>query len=85
MPTPAETGELLAGALQGYVGDPVVDETGLTGLYDLNLDFTLDENLAAEGVRIFEAVQDQLGLKLEARKGPVEVIVVDHVEKPSGN
>jgi uncharacterized protein (TIGR03435 family) len=36
-------------------------------------------------VRIFEAVQDQLGLKLEAQKGPVEVIVIDHVEKPSGN
>jgi uncharacterized protein (TIGR03435 family) len=45
----------------------------------------VDENIAAEGPRIFEAVQDQLGLKLEARKGPVEVIVVDHVEKPSAN
>ncbi len=77
--------KLLAGALQGYTGDPVLDETGLKGLYDLNLDFTLDENIAAEGPRIFEAVQDQLGLKLEARKGPVEVIVIDHVEKPSGN
>jgi uncharacterized protein (TIGR03435 family) len=77
--------KLLAGALQGYVGDPVLDETGLTGLYDLNLDFTLDENFSAEGSRIFEAVQEQLGLKLEARKGPVEVIVIDHVEKPSAN
>jgi uncharacterized protein (TIGR03435 family) len=38
--------KLLAGALQGYVGDPVADETGLTGLYDLNLDFTLDEDLS---------------------------------------
>jgi uncharacterized protein (TIGR03435 family) len=76
---------LLAGALQGYIGDPVLDETGLMGLYDLSLDFTVDENIAAEGPRIFEAVQDQLGLKLEARKGPVEVIVIDHVEKPSGN
>ena len=77
--------KLLAGALQGYLGDRVMDETGLTGLYDLNLDFTADENTAAEGPRIFEAVQDQLGLKLEARKGPVEVIVIDHVEKPSAN
>jgi uncharacterized protein (TIGR03435 family) len=77
--------KLLAGALQGYVGDLVLDATGLTGLYDLNLDFTLDENMSAEGPRIFEAVQDQLGLKLEARKGPVEVIVIDHVEKPSSN
>jgi uncharacterized protein (TIGR03435 family) len=77
--------KLLAGALQGYVGDPVLDETGLTGIYDLNLDFTVDENISAEGPRIFEAVQDQLGLKLEARKGPVEVIVIDHIEKPSAN
>jgi uncharacterized protein (TIGR03435 family) len=75
----------LAGALRGYIGDPVLDETGLTGLYDLNLDFTIDESLSAEGPRIFEAVQDQLGLKLEARKGPVEVVVIDHAEKPSGN
>jgi uncharacterized protein (TIGR03435 family) len=77
--------KLLAGALQGYLGDPVLDATGLTGLYDLNLDFTVDENLSAEGPRIFEAVQEQLGLKLEARKAPVEVIVIDHIEKPSGN
>jgi uncharacterized protein (TIGR03435 family) len=75
----------LAGALRGYIGDPVLDETGLTGRYDLNLDFTIDESLSAEGPRIFEAVQDQLGLKLEARKGPVEVVVIDHAEKPSGN
>jgi uncharacterized protein (TIGR03435 family) len=79
------TMKLLAGALQGSLGDPVLDETGLKGLYDLNLDFTVDENIAAEGPRIFEAVQDQLGLKLEARKAPVEVIVIDHVEKPSAN
>lgn len=79
------TMQQLAGALQGYVGDPVLDETGLTGLYDLNLDFTVDENMSAEGPRIFEAVQEQLGLKLEGRKGPVEVIVIDHMEKPSGN
>jgi uncharacterized protein (TIGR03435 family) len=77
--------KMLAAALQGYVGDPVLDETGLTGLYDLNLDFTVDESISAEGPRIFEAVREQLGLKLEARKGPAEVIVIDHVEKPSAN
>jgi uncharacterized protein (TIGR03435 family) len=37
------------------------------------------------GPTVFEAVQWQLGLKLEARKGPVEVVVIDHVEKPSEN
>lgn len=76
--------KLLAETLQRFVGDPVLDTTGLTGLFDLNLDFTLDESLSATGQSVFEAVQ-QLGLKLEARKGPVEVVVIDHVEKPSGN
>jgi uncharacterized protein (TIGR03435 family) len=77
--------ELLAAALQGYIGDKVVDATGLTGLYDLNLDFNVDEGKPFEGPTIFEAVQRQLGLKLDERKGPVEVVVIDHVEKPSAN
>jgi uncharacterized protein (TIGR03435 family) len=57
----------------------------LTGLYDLNLDFNVDEGKPFEGPTIFEAVQRQLGLKLDERKGPVEVVVIDHVEKPSAN
>lgn len=76
---------LLASTLQGYIGDPVVDKTGLAGLYDLDMDFTLDESLSAEGERLFDAVQRQLGLKLEPGKGSVEVLVIDHVEKPSTN
>jgi uncharacterized protein (TIGR03435 family) len=75
----------LAATLRGYIGDSVLDETGLPGLFDFDLDFNPDENLSAEGPTIFEAVQQQLGLKLEARRGPVEVIVIDHVEKPAGN
>ena len=80
--------KLLAATLQGYVGDPVLDMTGLTGMYDFSLEFTSDESLAANaapGPSIFTAVQEQLGLKLEARKGPVEVVVIDHVDKPSEN
>jgi uncharacterized protein (TIGR03435 family) len=77
--------KLLAATLQGWIGDTVVDATGLTGLYDFNLDFNVDESTSSEGPTVFEAVQRQLGLKLEARKGPVEVIVIDHVEKPSSN
>jgi uncharacterized protein (TIGR03435 family) len=80
--------KLLAGVLSGYTGDAVLDATGLTGLFDLTLDFSVDESMSADrtpGPTIFEAVQWQLGLKLEARKGPVEVIVIDHVEKPSEN
>jgi len=76
--------KLLAATLQGWIGDTVVDATGLTGLFDLNLDFNVDEGKPDEGPTIFEAVQ-RLGLKLEARRGPVEVVVIDHVEKPSAN
>jgi uncharacterized protein (TIGR03435 family) len=76
--------KLLAATLQGWIGDTVVDATGLTGLYDLNLDFNFDEGKPDEGPTIFEAVQ-KVGLKLEARKAPVEVVVIDHVEKPSMN
>lgn len=66
--------------------DQVVDTTGLAGFYDLNLDFTLDESMSADksGPTLFEAVERQLGLKLEARKGPVQVVVSDHLERPSG-
>lgn len=77
--------ELLAAALQGSVGDKVLDATGLTGVFDFNLDFNVDEGKPFEDATIFEAVQRQLGLKLEGGKGPVEVIVIDHVEKPSAN
>lgn len=80
--------KLLASALSGYIGDQVLDMTGLTGLFDLTLDFSVDESMSADrtsGPTVFEAAQWQLGLKLEARKGPVEVVVIDHVEKPSEN
>jgi uncharacterized protein (TIGR03435 family) len=75
----------LAATLQSYIGDTVVEATGLMGVYDLNLDFNVDESTSAEGPTVFEAVQRQLGLKLEGRKGPVEVVVIDHVEKPTVN
>jgi uncharacterized protein (TIGR03435 family) len=77
--------KLLAVTLQGYIGDTVADATGLAGLFDLNLDFNVDESMSSEGPTVFEAVQRQLGLKLEAGKGPVEVVVIDLVEKPSVN
>ena len=74
----------LAATLQGSIGDTVVDATGLPGLYDVNLDFNVDESKPDEGPTVFEAVQ-RVGLKLATGKGPVEVVVIDHVEKPSAN
>ena len=62
----------------------VVDRTGLSGGFDLTLEWTPDELVAASsGASIFTALQEQLGLKLEPTRGPVEVIVIDHVEWPT--
>jgi len=62
----------------------VVDRTGLSGGFDLTLEWTPDELVAASsGASIFTALQEQLGLKLEPTRGPVEVIVIDHVERPT--
>jgi uncharacterized protein (TIGR03435 family) len=71
------------------LGRPVVDKTGLEGAFDFTLDWTPDSDAQASEtapLSIFVALQEQLGLKLEAQKGPVEVLIVDHVEKiPSEN
>jgi bla regulator protein BlaR1 len=88
-----------AGALRQQVDRPVLDDTGLKALYDFKLVFSADAtspNRAASGdpaatdpggkPSIFTALQEQLGLKLEARRAPVDVIVVDRAEKePIGN
>ena len=74
--------------MSDQVGRTVVDKTGLTGNYDFKMTFTPDMGLqgaAGDGPSIFTALQEQLGLKLEAAKGPGEFIVVDHVERPSAN
>jgi uncharacterized protein (TIGR03435 family) len=78
-----------------HVGRTVVDKTGLTSVYDFTLQFMPDDAAVAPGSAssapdptapsIFTAIQEQLGLKLESGQGPVEVIVIDHVERPSGN
>jgi uncharacterized protein (TIGR03435 family) len=74
---------------------PVIDKTGLTGSYDFKLSFrpqlppdASSEGLAAEVESlpsIFAAVRDQLGLELVPEKGPVETLVIDHIEEPSEN
>ncbi len=71
------------------IGRPVVDKTGLTSTYDFTLKWTPDQipNGASpnddSGPSIFTAIQEQLGLKLVPAKGPVEVLVIDQIEKPS--
>ena len=64
----------------------VSNDTGLSGNFDLSLKYVRDDAPeGANGPTVFAALEDQLGLKLESRKGPVEVMVIDSAEKPSGN
>jgi uncharacterized protein (TIGR03435 family) len=63
----------------------VTNATGLSGKFDLSLKYVRDAPDAANGPTIFAALEDQLGLKLESRKGPVEVMVIDSAAKPSEN
>jgi uncharacterized protein (TIGR03435 family) len=87
-----------AGMLSDHVDRMVVDQTGLTGHYDFKLDWTPENATPAtnapngastspdpSGPSIFTALQEQLGLKLESTKAPVEVLVIDHIEAPSEN
>jgi uncharacterized protein (TIGR03435 family) len=88
---------VLAGFLQLAVVDrPVVDHTGLTGRYDIDLDFTPDSSqfnghpppprqTDSPAPGLFEALEKQLGLKLSSERTMVTVVVVDHAEKPSAN
>jgi uncharacterized protein (TIGR03435 family) len=84
----------LASKLSRLLQRPVVNNTGLAGNYDFKLAWTPDRELSAPsgqpadtaaGPSIFSALQEQLGLRLEATKGPVDVLVIDQVDKPSEN
>jgi uncharacterized protein (TIGR03435 family) len=83
--------EWLAGMLSGQLGRPVIDATGLTGEYDISLYWIPQrpDSIAADdpnGPDLMTALQQQLGLRLEPKKGPIEVLVVDHAEKtPTAN
>ena len=67
----------LAAALSEELDRPVIDKTGFTGAIDVQLKWTPES--------IFTAVQEQLGLRLESQKGPVEMLIVEHIEKPTEN
>jgi uncharacterized protein (TIGR03435 family) len=94
----------LEDVLSRIVGRPVLNHTGLTGVYDFTLKWTPEEGEGgfmrgpggpppadappppdANGPTIFSALQEQLGLKLESQKSPVDTIVIEHIEKPSEN
>ena len=94
---------LLALQLSSFLGRTVVDKTGLTGTYDLKLEWQPDENQVAmfqamgvpegfgapaadpSGPSLFAALEEQLGLRLDSQKGPVETFVIEKIERPSEN
>jgi uncharacterized protein (TIGR03435 family) len=82
--------------LSGFLDRPVIDKTGLDNFYDFQLHYTpeLPQGISKDqippgtdldGPTIFTALKEQLGLKLEAQKGPVDIYVIDHAEKPAEN
>jgi len=95
-----QTMSALAQTLSRFAGGIVVDKTGLTGTYDIELSYAPSPGINPTGrdlppqaapppppvnsdaPSIFAAVQEQLGLKLEATKGQVDVLVIDSAEKP---
>jgi uncharacterized protein (TIGR03435 family) len=88
----------LASLLTWDLGRPVIDRTGLTGRYDFTLDWSPEEHSGSSydeqrnllpdspsGPSIFTALREQLGLRVEATKAPMDIVVIDHVEAPSAN
>jgi uncharacterized protein (TIGR03435 family) len=86
----------LANMLAGPAARAILDRTNLTGTYDFTLKFVVDQPAAAppgatesstdpSGPSLFTALQEQLGLRLEAGKGPVDTLVIDSVQRPSEN
>jgi uncharacterized protein (TIGR03435 family) len=88
--------------LSNILGRPVIDKTGYTGTFDVQLQFSPEGTAFANGLpglppgvnlpppdtslpSIFTVVQEQFGLKLESQKGPGEMLVIDHAERPSEN
>lgn len=91
----ATVAELAAVMQRSALDRPVLDRTGLTGRYDFDLEFTPDETqFGGAGLKgtpestkpdLFTALQQQLGLRLEATRGPIDTLVIDRIERPSEN
>ena len=72
--------------MSSSVGRQVIDNTGFKGRFDLNLEYSPDPAPAdATLPSIVTVLQEELGLKLDSSKGSVEILVIDHIERPSEN
>jgi len=91
---------VLVNTLQQLLDRPVIEKTGLTGLFDIKLEWIpgaeappgpfspnpdAPPSPPVDGPSIFTAIQEQLGLRLEGSRGPVEVVVIDSAQKPVEN
>ena len=74
----------LVGVLSSNTERVVIDETGLDGAFDVLLEWSLDQSVT-DKPSIFGAVEEELGLKLESTRAPVDALVIDHIERPSEN
>jgi uncharacterized protein (TIGR03435 family) len=91
----ATMGDFVSVLQRAILDHPVVDKTGLTGRFDFDLEWAPDETQFggdvpaapddAPSAPLFTAIQQQLGLKLTATRGPVQALVVDNAERPSPN
>ena len=87
--------QAIARLLSRAVGRPVIDRTGLNGAFDLSLDFDtsglpgfatppgVNPPNTADKPSLYTALHEQSGLKLESERGPVDILLIDHVEKPT--
>ena len=90
---------MFAGSLGMVLDRPVIDKTGVTSYFEIHLVFSPDDSAApvtadagasaavraSDAPGIFQAIQEQLGLRLVPAKGSVDVLVIDHIERPSEN
>jgi len=77
--------ESLANFLDSELERPVIDKTGLRGGFDFRMEWSPDQTSDSTVPSIFTALQEQLGLRLESGKGPVEILVIESIEQPSEN
>jgi uncharacterized protein (TIGR03435 family) len=82
---PQVTMTQFAARLTRSLGQNVVDKSGLAGTFDLTLEWTPETDEQGDAPTVYTAIQEQLGLRLESSRGPVDTFVVEHVEKPTDN